>query len=48
MTRDELKKILEEKEILKQQTETVYMQLIGQIQLLNTLIQKEETIIKDK
>lgn len=42
ITLEDLKKTLTEKEVLKKQTETVYMQIMGQIQLLSFLIEKEE------
>jgi hypothetical protein len=43
ITLENLKEMLKEKEALKKQTETIYMQVMGQIQLLNSMIQKEET-----
>ena len=46
ITLENLKEELKEKEALKKQTETVYIQIIGQIQLLNSLIQKEEATEK--
>ena len=46
ITLENLKEELKEKESLRKQTETVYIQIIGQIQLLNSLIQKEEAMEK--
>ena len=42
MTKAELMKLLQEKETLREQTEMVHSQLIGQISLLRELLKKEE------
>ena len=42
MTKEEFKTLLEQKETLKEQTEKVYLQIVGQINLLKELITKEE------
>lgn len=42
MTKDELKKELEQKEALKAKTEQIFHQLSGQIALLRDLLNRED------
>ena len=46
ITLEELQKELDVKLGLQKQFETSYAQLIGQIQLLNHLIEKEKSLVK--
>ena len=47
ITKDQLQKLLEEKKELANRTATVYTQLMGQINLLTTMLEECDEIKKD-